>query len=145
MTRRKKIALVRKGVKFLTGVEPTKTHLDRNRGALAVRYVSSDKASAEFLAGTLLRDSRVHVLSGEMNSLEHVDAVVWTEGKMKPSEARALSRFVKRGGRVVIVADTENKRAAGWKVKGAVKVDSYGKVLEAILGEAAPAIAKISF
>ena len=136
--------LVRKGVKFLTGVEPTKTHLDRNRGALAVRYVSSDKASAEFLAGTLLRDSRVHVLSGEMNSLEHVDAVVWTEGKMKPAEARALSRFVKRGGRVVIVADTEKKRAAGWKVKGAVKVDSYGKVLEAILGEAAPAIAKIS-
>ena len=54
-------------------------------------------------------------------------------GKMKKAEARALGRFVKRGGKVVIVADTEKKRAADWKVKGAVKVDSYGKVLDELI------------
>jgi len=125
--------LVKNGVGFLTGVAPSKTHLDRKRGALAVRYYSSDKASAEFLAGTLCRDSRFHVLSGEMNSIEHVDAVVWTEEKMKPAEAGSLKRFIKRGGRVVIVADTEKKLSAAEKIKGAKVVDSYGKVLDELI------------
>ena len=41
--------LVRNGIKYLTGVAPSPVYLNRTRGAVAVRYRSSDKASVEFL------------------------------------------------------------------------------------------------
>ena len=52
---------------------------------------------------------------------------------MKKSEVAKLERFISRGGRVVVVADTETERQAAKKVKGALILDSYDGVAEAIL------------
>ena len=125
--------LVMNGIKYLTGVAPTPVYLERARGAVVVRYCSSDKASAEFLFGTLYRDGRFYVWSGkELEDLLHVDAVVIT-GKAGKSDVGRLEKFMRRGGRVVIVADTSGKRKAAKRLKGAVVVDSYDKVVDALL------------
>ncbi len=125
--------LVRSGIKYLTGVAPSPVNLERKRGAVAVRYRSSDKASAEFLFNTLNRDSRFYVWSGKaLDDLPHVDAVVLTD-KVTKDEAGTLERYIARGLRVVVVADTKAKRLATKKLDGAVVVDSYGKVVDAIL------------
>ena len=44
-----------------------------------------------------------------------------------------MEYFISRGGRVVIVADTETERQAAKKVKGALVLDSYDGVVDAIL------------
>ena len=126
--------LVRDGIAYLTGVAPSQVHLERTRGAMSVRYRSSDKASAEFLFNTLNRDSRFYVWAGkDLNDLPHIEAVVLTD-KTNDTEAKLLSRFITRGGRVVIVADKPEKIKAAEKLKGAVVVKSYGEVVEALLG-----------
>ena len=125
--------LVRNGVKYLTGVAPSPVYLNRTRGAVAVRYRSSDKASAEFLFNTLNRDSRFYVWSGkDLQDLSHVDAVVLTD-KVTQGEAKLLANAIARGLRVAAVADTKAKRAAAKNLKGALVVDSYGKVVDALL------------
>lgn len=125
--------IVRSGIKYLTGVAPSPAYLDRTRGAVSVRYRSSDKASAEFLFGTLLRDTRFHVWSGKNGgALAHLDAVVLTD-KTDADEAKSMNAFIARGGRVVAVCDTPEKRKAAGMLKGAVMVDSYRDVVEAIL------------
>ena len=125
--------LVRNGIAYLTGVAPSPVHLERTRGAMAVRYRVSDKVSAEFLFNTLNRDSRFCVWPGkDVNDLPHLEAVILTS-KASDAEANALNRYIARGGRVVIVADTEKKREAATKIKDAVVLDSYGKVVEELL------------
>ena len=125
--------LVRSGMKFLTGVEPTPVYLERTRGALSVRYMTSDKASADYLFGTLHRDSRFHVWSGKhLDDLPHLDAVVLTDSVSK-KDAAALAPFIARGGRVVVVCDTPEKQKASESLKGAVAVKFYGDVAEALL------------
>ena len=125
--------LVRNGIKYLTGVAPSPVYLNRPRGAIAVRYRSSDKASVEFLFNTLNRDSRFYVWSGkDLQDLSHVDAVVLTD-KVTKGEAEVLERYIARGLRVVVVADTKAKRKAAETLKGAVVVDSYDKVIDALL------------
>ena len=128
--------IVTGGIKFLTGVEPSAAPtLDRVRGAVSVRYRSSDKASAEFLFGTLERDSRFYVWSGKsLESLSHVDAAVLTD-QVSKADVKTLAPYISRGLKVVVVADTEVKRAAAKKLlPEAVAVDSYAKVVDALLG-----------
>ena len=123
---------MRSGIKYLTGVAPSPAYLDRTRGALSIRYRSSDKASAEFLFGTLLRDRRFHVWPGkDGGTLAHLDAVVLTD-KTDADEASQMNAFIARGGRVVAVCDTPEKRKAAELLKGAVVVESYAEVVEAI-------------
>ena len=125
--------LGRSGMKYLTGVEPTPVYLERTRGALSVRYMTSDKASANYLFGTLLRDSRFHVWSGKhLDDLPHLDAVVLTDSVSK-KDAAALAPFIARGGRVVVVCDTPEKQKASESLKGAVAVKFYGDVADALL------------
>ena len=125
--------LVRSGMKFLTGVEPTPVYLERTRGALSVRYMTSDKASADYLFGTLHRDGRFHVWPGKyLVDLPHLDAVVLTDSVSK-KEAAALAPFIARGGRVVVVCDTPEKQKAAESLKGAVAVKCYGDVADALL------------
>lgn len=126
--------LVRNGIKFLTGVAPSGTWVDRMRGAVSVKYVSSDKASAQFLFGSLLRDSRIDVLPAKegWDELPHLDAVVLTAA-VCDGDVSYLAPFIRRGGRVVVVADTDKERQAAGKLAGAVVVDSYDKVVGAIL------------
>ena len=126
--------LVRNGIKLLTGVAPSGTWVDRMRGAVSVKYVSSDKASVQFLFGPLLRDSRIDVLPAKegWEELPHVDAVVLT-ADVSNGDVSYLTTFIRRGGRVVVVADTEQGRQAAGKLAGAVVVDSYDKVIAAIL------------
>ena len=125
--------IVRSGIKYLTGVAPSPAYIDRTRGALALRYRSSDKASAEFLFGTLLRDSRFYVWPGKNGGdLPHLDAVVLTD-KTDAGEAKRMNAFIARGGRVVAVCDTPEKRKAAGLLKGAAVVGSYGDVIAALL------------
>ncbi len=125
--------LVRNGFRYLTGVAPSPVYRERRRGAVSVRYSVSDKASAEFLVDTLSRDSRFFLWAGsEHGDLPHVDAVVLT-GKVKKKDAVKFARHVARGLRVVVVADTDEKRTAAKRIDGAVVVDSYDKVVDAIL------------
>ncbi len=125
--------IVRSGIKYLTGVAPSPVYLNRTRGALALRYRSSDKASAEFLFGTLLRDSRFYVWPGKnAGMLAHLDAVVLTD-KTDADEAKEMNAFIARGGRVVAVCDTPEKRKAAELLKGAVVVGSYDGVIAALL------------
>ena len=125
--------IVRRGMKYLTGVEPSPVHLDRTRGALSVRYMTSGKASADYLFETLNRDSRFHVWPGKgLDDLPHLDAVVLT-GPVSKKDAAALSSFIARGGRVVAVCDTPEKRKAAGPLKGATVVDSCDKIADALL------------
>ncbi len=125
--------IVRSGIKYLTGVAPSPAYLDRTRGALSVRYRSSDKASAEFLFGTLLRDRRFHVWPGKGGgTLSHLDAVVLTD-KTDADEVKQMNAFIARGGTVVAVCDTPEKRKAAEKLKGAKVVGSYVEVIPALL------------
>ena len=125
--------IVRSGIKYLTGVAPSPAYLNRTRGAVSVRFRTSDKASAEFLFGTLLHDSRFYVWSGKNGgALAHLDAVVITD-KTDADEARQMNAFIARGGRVVAVCDTPEKRKAAGLLKGAVVVESYDGVIDAIL------------
>lgn len=124
---------VRSGMKYLTGVAPSPVSLNKTRGAMSVRYRSSNKASAEFLFNTLNKDSRFYVWPGkDLNDLPHIDAVVLTD-KVTKGEAELLERYVARGLRVVVVADTPEKIKAAETFKGAVVVDSYDKVIAALL------------
>ena len=125
--------IVRSGIKYLTGVAPSPVYLNRTRGALALRYRSSDKASAEFLFGTLLRDSRFYVWPGKnAGMLAHLDAVVLTD-KTDADEAKEMNAFIACGGRVVAVCNTPEKRKAAELLKGAVVVECYGDVIAALL------------
>ena len=125
--------IVRSGIKYLTGVAPSPAYLNRTRGAVSVRYRSSDKASAEFLFGTLLRDSRFYVWPGkDGGALAHLDAVVLTD-KTNAEEAKKMNAFIARGGRVVAVCDTPEKRKAAELLKGATVVESYDKLIPALL------------
>ena len=125
--------IVRSGIKYLTGVAPSPAYLNRTRGAVSVRYRSSDKASAEFLFGTLLRDRRFHVWPGkDGGALAHLDAVVLTD-KTNAEEAKKMNAFIARGGRVVAVCDTPEKRKAAELLKGATVVESYDKLIPALL------------
>ena len=125
--------IVRSGIKYLTGVAPSPVYLNRTRGALSLRYRSSDKASAEFLFGTLLHDRRFHVYPGkDGGAFEHLDAVVLTD-KTNADEAKEMNAFIARGGRVVAVCDTPDKRKAAELLKGAVVVESYDKLIQALL------------
>ena len=125
--------LVRSGFKYLTGVAPSPVYIEKARGAVMVRYRSSNKASVEFLFNTLYHDSRFYVLpSKDLAGLAHVDVVVLTD-KTTDADVKDLGHFVSRGGRVVIVADTQEKLKAAKKIGSAVVVKSYGELVDAIL------------
>ena len=125
--------MVRSGLKYLTGVSPSAVNLGRVRGAPAVCYSSSDKASAEYLFGTLNRDARIHVWPGKaLGNLSHMDAVIFTD-EVTDDDARKVKGFMARGGRVVVVADNGKELEAAKKIKGAVVLESYDGVVDAVL------------
>jgi len=125
--------LVCRGMKYLTGVAPTMVHLERPRGALSVRYQFSDKKAADYLFGTLLRDSRFHVWPVKTYvDLPHADAVVLT-GAVSEKAVKNLTPFIARGGRVVAVCDTPKKRDAAKSLPGVIAVKSYDEISDALL------------
>ena len=130
--------IVRGGIKYLTGVAPSAVNHDRVRGAVSVYFrAAKEKSAAEFYLGTLLRDRRFDATAGsglEADQLRHLDAVVIPALQGKNDEALPLLKeFSAKGGRVVIVADTEKERELSGAIPGAVEVGSYGEVPDAIL------------
>ena len=129
--------IVRGGIKFLAGVAPSAVNRDRVRGSVAVLFRSAhEKAAMEFYLGTLLRDRRLDVTARgvEADALPHFDAVVISSLLEKNDEDIAtLKAFITRGGRVVIVADTETKRKVSGAIPGAIVVDAYGKTIDEVL------------
>ena len=130
--------IVRGAVRYLTGVEPTPVRRGRTRGAVSVFFrAAKEKAAAEFYLGTLLRDSRLDIRAGShlnVDDLAHLDAVVIpAPGEDDRKDAPFLRRFAERGGTVVYVVDTEEKRQTdAVRVPGAAVVGSYGEVVKAI-------------
>lgn len=130
--------IVRNGVKFLTGTAPGAVNHDRVCGAVSVYFrVAREKKAAEFYLNTLLRDRRFDVRGGShlyADALPHLDAVVLPAPLDEEDEAVAhLGDFIAKGGRVVVVVDTPAKRRFAETIKGAVPVDAYDKIPDAIL------------
>jgi hypothetical protein len=127
---------VRGGIRSLTGVAPSAVDTTRTRDMLSVFFrAAKEKPSAEFYFGTLLRDRRFDVRSAssiDPNDLPHLDAIVIPAPEKKDDSPR-LREFVANGGRLVVVADTDAKRAHAEKIAGAIVVDSYAKVIDALL------------
>ena len=115
---------------------PFSGNTTRTRGSLSVLFRAvKEKSAAEFYFGTLLRDRRFDVRFGssiDANDLPHLDAVVIPAPEKKDDSPR-LREFVANGGRIVVVADTDAKRALAEKIAGATIVDSYVKVVDALL------------
>jgi glutamine amidotransferase-like uncharacterized protein len=126
--------IVRNGFKYLTGIAPSdNSYLDRVRGAVTVRYRSSDKASVQCLFNEILTDKRMYVWGGKnLTEIEHVDVYVCTD-EVKKSDVADIESFIARGGKVVLVADTPAELKAAKNVKGAVVIESYENVVDAIL------------
>ena len=131
--------IVRGGIRSLTGVAPSAVDTTRTRGALSVFFrAAKEKPVAEFYFGTLLRDRRFDVRSAssiDSNDLPHLDAIVIPVPE-KEDDSPRLRQFVANGGRLVVVADTDAKRARAEKIAGATVVDSYAKVVDALLANA---------
>ncbi|MBP5510117.1 MAG: hypothetical protein J6Z49_04300 [Kiritimatiellae bacterium] len=130
--------IVRNGIKFLTGTAPSAVNHDRVCGAVSVYFrVAREKKAAQFYLGTLLRDRRFDVRGGShlyTDALPHLDAVVLPAPLEEEDEAVAhLGDFIAKGGRVVVVVDTGAKQRFAETIKGAVLVDTYDKIPEAIL------------
>ena len=130
--------MARDALAWLTGVRPTGGPPARVRGARSVILkmgVGKGSSSAvRFALKTLLHDRRFDcsVMSRlDHNVLPHADAVVlclfdgdsWTP---------ALERFAANGGKVIVVADTEGKRALATKFAGATAVHSFDEVPAAL-------------
>ena len=130
---------MRGGIRSLTGVAPSAVDTTRTRGALSVFFrAAKEKPVAEFYFGTLLRDRRFDVRSAssiDSNDLPHLDAIVIPVPE-KEDDSPRLRQFVANGGRLVVVADTDAKRARAEKIAGATVVDSYAKVVDALLANA---------
>jgi hypothetical protein len=122
------------GMKFFTGVKPSAAPtLNKVRGAVSVKYRISDKASAQYLLDVLTLDQRINIWSGKKSyDMSHIDVYVIT-GEVKKDAVNQLESYISRGGRVVIVADTNEELEASKMVKGAVVLKSYDGVLDAIL------------
>lgn len=128
--------MVRGAFAWLAGVRPTGELPVRVRGAKSVVVKTGGKRDAvSFVLKTLLHDSRFDCRISDAidgNVLPHADAVVlclfdansWTP---------ALERFAANGGKVIVVADTEGKRALATKFAGATLVDSYERVTDELL------------
>ena len=130
--------IVRGGIKFLTGVAPSPVNHDRVRGAVSVFFrTAKKKPAAEFYLGTLLRDRRFDASAGshlDADMLPHLDAVVIPAPLQGEDDATSsLGAFIAKGGRVVIVAGTEDDRKQAASIPGATVVDAYGEVLDALL------------
>ena len=126
--------IVRGAMEYLTGVRPTgPIRLARPRGAMTVRYRTYDSGAARFLFDTLLPDARFHIRYGKgWENLAGVDAAVET-GPVKPRDIKGINAYIARGGRVVLLCDTPEKRAAAEKVRGAELVGSYAELVGALL------------
>ena len=123
-------------LKYLTGVKPTVVERERTRGAASVFFKTAKSAAAgAFFCDKLICDSRFDTRSNsslEKNLLPHLDAIVFASFDADDLSAD-VRRFIERGGRVVLVADTPKKRKIASSLEGATVVDSFDKVIPALL------------
>ena len=120
-------------------MRPTGVLPHRVKGALSVvvkmGYREGMNAAVRFFLKTFLRDRRFDsrvVNSMDHNELAHADAVVlciFDQNSWTPE----LKAFVRGGGRVVVVAETEKKRKIAAKFDGAVVVGSYDQAAGELL------------
>lgn len=123
---------------YLVGVRPTGDLPARMRGAKSVLvkmgYGDGMNEAIRFALKNLLHDKRFdcRILNNvDNNELPHTDVVVMCNFNGK-SWTPALKEFSASGGKVVFVADTDAKRYAVEKFDGAIVVESYEKVIQAI-------------
>ena len=140
-------ACVQGAFRYVTGREVDWDYPQRKRGQLAVGLVCDDSLGVETarFVQKLLTEEVFDViplnkgLIGE-GILHNLDAVLVPEGEdSKSCEALCgnnlehTKALLARGGRIVIVADTPEEQNAAKKLKGALVLESYGDVADAIL------------
>lgn len=128
--------MVRDSFAWLAGARPTGVLPHRVRGSRSVvvkmGYREGMDAAVRFFIKSFLRDRRFDcrvVNAMDNNELAHADVVVLCLFD-KNSWTPAMRAFVKGGGKVVVVAETEKKRKIAAKFDGVTVVDSYDKVAE---------------
>ena len=150
--------LVRAGFKFLTGVAPSPVNRGRRRGTKAAMVkFSLDETSRDqmsFYLDRLLVDDRLDViLCRQMNNnaLPHAEVFailqptneIWSwDGKSESLKkggkiewSRAVADFVRGGGKVVLLADTDDERKAAAGLEGVKVVGSLDEVHQALVAE----------
>ena len=123
-------------LKYLTGVKPTVVERERTRGAASVFFRTAKTAPAgAFFCDKLICDSRFDTRSHSSlnkNLLPHVDAIVFASFD-KGDLSDDVQRFIDRGGKVVLFADTPEKKKTASSLKGATLVDSFDKIIPLLL------------
>ena len=127
--------MVRDSFAWLAGARPTGVLPHRVRGSRSVvvkmGYREGMDAAVRFFIKSFLRDRRFDCRIGSVmdhNALPHADAVVMCLFG-KNSWTPPLRAFAANGGKVIFVAETEEKRALAATFEGATVVDSYDKVI----------------
>lgn len=131
--------MVLSGIEYLTGIRPNQARRDRVPGAKSVLFKTAKEPKvAAYFAETFIRDRRFDVQSSaEFEDLAHVDAVVVMSSAKDDFKNRKLRAFAERGGKVVALADTAEKRLVveGWKLtdgdwkKGVVVVNDFDAII----------------
>lgn len=110
----------------------------RVRGAKSVLVSTGSGSDADaavrFVLKKLLHDVRFDcriVGNLDNNELPHSEAVVMCRFG-RDSLTPELKAFAARGGKVVFVADTEEKRRLAAAFDGATVVDSYDKIMDVL-------------
>ena len=140
--------LVKAGFKYLTGVEPTPQSRARRRGTKSVlaklSHDGTSKAQMSFYLDRLLADDGLDVAfcrKMDNNMLPHAEIfailqptkdVCTLSGSGKSEWTPAVKLFVRGGGKVVLLADTDEERKAAASLEGAKVVGTYDEMMEAI-------------
>lgn len=133
--------MVEDGLSWLTGVKiPRGTRLSRSRDALSVLFKRArNPEAARFFLEDLSPDTRFDaqlcIYSVDLDILPHADVVVLPAPKKSDATAE-VDEFIRRGGTVVALANTPEKRKNAAAIPGATAAGSWDEVLE-ILGRLA--------
>lgn len=127
--------IVRGVLRYLSGASPSRVNRDRVRGAKSV-YVKMGfrkgmNDAVKFVLKKLLRDRRFDCRIANIsdpNEFAHSDVVVMCLFSRADWNSR-LKRFVERGGKLILVADTDKKRKDAVLFTGAKVVADYDEAL----------------
>jgi len=119
--------IVDDGIASLTGVLPDPLPRLRRRGQPVLRFKScSDREANDYYLNRLLGDTRFDVRTGASGfGLLHADIQIVTGPERKELEKGEIRRFARRGGTVILVADTEKRRQDLKGLTWATVVTSY--------------------
>lgn len=128
--------MVLSGIRYLTGVRPAQVRRDRVPGTPIVLFKTAKEPKvAAFFVEKLIRDRRFDVTSNSEFStgdLAHCDLVLVMSSKKEDFKNEKLKAFIERGGKVVALADTPEKREATAGHPNIVVVTDFDQIIPAL-------------